>query len=395
MIGNLGPDLTPSAPHGAATSDRAPTSPSAESTISRGKRVAFALASILGGMVLGSVLFEGGLSVALYVRDLVYYVETHAPGGVKTREYDPELGWVNKPNAYDPDAYGRGVYVRTNGQRARANRDFAPFPPSNRVRVVCSGDSFTYGVGVDNDHTWCQLLEQQNPRLETVNLGQSAYGVDQAYLRYRRAAPQIHHDVHLFAFITDDFRRMRSRADGPYGKPVLVLQDGGLTLRNVPVPHQPKPLWLAALRATAPDLRAFEFIGRVHGKFVHSSPVNKAALDSTTWEVAAKIADSLAAMARSTNATLVWVLLPTSTDYLSSSAEPWERRLRAAAGKDLLYLDLVREFKQLPPDSINGMFLPPSRDTDAGGHYTERGNAWLATRIYRFLDTLPAVSRRL
>jgi hypothetical protein len=367
----------------------------ATSPLPRSKRILFGALAIVGGILLGFVMLEGALSAALFVRDVVYYIEAHAPGGPTTREYDPELGWVNKSNAYDANAYGHGIYVRTNGQRARANHDFAPFLQSNRIRVVCSGDSFTYGVGVDNDHTWCQLLEQKNPHLETVNLGQSAYGVDQIYLRYRRDAPHIHHDVHLFAIITDDFRRMRSTADGPYGKPILVLQNGALALRNVPVPRRPEPLWQRGLLATAPDLRAFEFIRRVRGGFVHRSPVDQAVLDSATWEVAAKIADSLGAMARSTDAALVWVLLPTSVDYLGASAEPWQRRLRAAAGKQFLYLDLISEFKQLPPDSIDAMFFRPNRENDAGGHYTERGNAWVAARIYRFLDTLPVVSRRL
>jgi len=41
------------------------------------------------------------------------------------------------------------------------------------------------------------------------------------------------------------------------------------------------------------------------------------------------------------------------------------------------------------------MFLLPRPGSDAGGHYTNEGNAWVAERIYRFLDTLPAVAPRL
>ena len=101
---------------------------------------------------MGFILLEGGLSALLFLRDVLDYVHNHAPAGPTTREYDAELGWVNKPDAFDADAYGHGVYVRTNAMRARANRDFTASRPSNRVRVVCTGDSFTYGGRRQKSH---------------------------------------------------------------------------------------------------------------------------------------------------------------------------------------------------------------------------------------------------
>jgi hypothetical protein len=110
-------------------------------------------------------------------------------------------------------------------------------------------------------------------------------------------------------------------------------------------------------------------------------------------------ADSLGTMAQSSHATFAWIVLPARPDYLSAFTDRSRRWLRAAAGRRFLYLDLVQELKQPPPDSIDPMFLPPSAEfraasPDAGGHYTERGNAWVADRIYQFLNTVPALSRR-
>jgi len=123
-------------------------------------------------------------------------------------KYDAELGWVDKPNLYIPDLYGAGVYLRTNAQGFRNNRDIDKAVSDTKVRVICSGDSFTHGYGVDNTHTWCELLSAFDPRLETVNMGEDAYGADQAYLRYKRDGANIDHQVQIFAFITDDFYRM-------------------------------------------------------------------------------------------------------------------------------------------------------------------------------------------
>src|SRR5208283_759848 len=83
--------------------------------------------------------------------------------------YDPDLGWVNLPNVYLPNMYGPGKYLRTNSQRFRNNADLTIGIPPGKTRIICSGDSFTLGYGVDNDHTWPQLLASRTPNIETVN----------------------------------------------------------------------------------------------------------------------------------------------------------------------------------------------------------------------------------
>jgi hypothetical protein len=62
-------------------------------------------------------------------------------------EYDSELGWINVKNADIPDMYGEGVYLKTNSEAVRAERDYSESVESGRIRAVCSGDSFTYKYG--------------------------------------------------------------------------------------------------------------------------------------------------------------------------------------------------------------------------------------------------------
>ena len=76
--------------------------------------------------------------------------------------------------------YGPNVYLRTNSQAFRNNADFSATAPEPKARIICSGEFFTFGYGVDIDSTWCQLLASRNNRLEMVNMGQGGYGVDQA-----------------------------------------------------------------------------------------------------------------------------------------------------------------------------------------------------------------------
>src|SRR5439155_1903766 len=132
--------------------------------------------------------------------------------------------------------------------------------PDGKVRIICSGDSFTLGFGVDNTHSWCELLSSLEPRLETVNMGQGGYGVDQAYLWYKRDAAKIGHQAQLLAFVTDDFYRMQSSSFSGYGKPVLEVEDGRLVVKNAPVPRQNSfVLWMRPRIESIRRLRPAEF----------------------------------------------------------------------------------------------------------------------------------------
>lgn len=104
--------------------------------------------------------------------------------------------------------------------------------------MICSGDSFTLGYGVRDDETWCHQLMQLDDRLETVNMGQGGYGFDQAYLWFRRDGVRLAHHVQVFAFISDDFRRMERVEFIGYAKPVLRVVGDSLRVDNVPVPRR-------------------------------------------------------------------------------------------------------------------------------------------------------------
>ena len=125
-------------------------------------------------------------------------------------QYDRELGWVSLPNIYIPNVFGPGKYLRTNSQRFRSDTDFTPTVPPGKTRIICSGDSFTFGYGVDNDHAWPQSLAAVAPNIQAVNMGQGGYGADQAYLWYKRDGAALDHDIQILAVITPDLFRMQS-----------------------------------------------------------------------------------------------------------------------------------------------------------------------------------------
>lgn len=307
-------------------------------------------------------------------------------------EYDSELGWVNMPNVHIEDMYGPGVYLKTNSQLFRNNEDFSEKVPDGKVRIICSGDSFTLGYGVDNDHTWCQRLVSIDGRLETVNMGQGGYGVDQSYLWYKRDGAKLDQDIHLFAFITDDFRRMLGKKMGGYGKPVLALEDGLLVVGNVPVPKRSYYMpWLTSIRRTAKGLKTVELLRRLLRRRSPSPLVSVGGQKEDPHKaVVSRIFQDLKRMSQTRGGTLVLVHLPAIGDFMGAGSEPWREFLAAEARKqDIILIDLIEEFRKRDPQKIRGMFFK------AHGHYTEEGNAYIARALYDRLLAVPEISDKL
>ncbi len=73
--------------------------------------------------------------------------------------------------------------------------------------------------------------------LQTVNMGQSGYGVDQDYLWYKRDGAQLDANVLLFAVVAQDFFRMTNDNFIGYRKPVLRTRDRALVIENVRCPR--------------------------------------------------------------------------------------------------------------------------------------------------------------
>jgi hypothetical protein len=337
------------------------------------------------------LLCEGTSSVFLVVRDAS---GTRPLAERSHTEYDEELGWVNLPDLFIKDLYGPGVYLKTNAQSFRNNHDFSATTPNDKVRIICSGDSFTFGYGVDNDHTWCQLLASKSEQLESVNMGQGGYGVDQAYLWYKRDGNQLDHDIHIFTFITDDFARMQDSSFLGYGKPVLALEDNVIVTRNVPVPKRSfyTPWLIHALRSLN-NLRSI----RLSQELVYRGDTISTT-STPNQEVVLKIIEDLYQTNQAKDSTLVLVYLPTREDFTEDKSESWRQLLDAEADKNnWLFVDLIDEFRKLPPQQVGELFI--SEDIadyyGAAGHYTEKGNKFIADTLYQKFLSIQQVSDEL
>jgi len=303
-------------------------------------------------------------------------------------QYDPLLGWSSIPNTYIGDFYGPGGILQINGQGFRAAEDFTPQVPAGRVRLICSGDSFTLGFGVANDWTWCHLLSVLEPRLQTVNMGQGGYGLDQAFLWYQRDGLKLEHDIQVLAVNNIDFLRTEASQFRGYGKPVLAVRDGQLVTENVPVPrwHYVLP-WLTEKLRDADQLHLFRAV-RAGWRWLRP-PLAPEARDAEARAVASKVLEQLEAGHRQRGSLLLVVYLPVIADYDGERSDPWREHLRAeTAARGVPFLDLVEGLRRVRRGEMRRLFL---RD----GHYTVAGNRFVAERLLEALRGTPAVAQRL
>jgi hypothetical protein len=296
--------------------------------------------------------------------------------------------------------YGPGVYLKINSLGFRNNEDFSIGIPRGKIRIICSGDSFTLGYGVSNESTWCQQLAKIDDSFETVNMGQGGYGLDQSYLWYKRDGIRLDHDIHIVALITVDFFRMQSNKFLGYSKPFLDLENGVLLTKGIPVPKPSSSrIWLLRKQG---KLRELNFVKLMKGLISHKKfdpdKENFQQRANKTRRIVLKIFSDLQQINLQKNSTLVLVYLPTEKSIYDKATKVWREFLHDEAVKhNLLFVDLHDELIKLPSHEIEKFFIQKD-NTDylfASGHYTEEGNTYIANVLFKKLLSISGISDKI
>lgn len=359
------------------------------------------IAANLAIFVLLLIVVEG---LASYVVVARFIMLTNNIVERRHTKYDPDLGWVNEPSINISDMYGPGIYLRTNSQGFRNNHDISPAVPAGKARIICSGDSFTLGYGVDNDHAWCNRLSLLDPRLETVNMGQGGYGVDQAYLWYKRDSAKIEHQVHLFAFITSDFQRMQSDSFRGYAKPLLDTVNGALVVKNVPIPKRdysfPSIMQyyykdsLGFLRTVDVLTRAMRKIGLAGTDSRNTTQRKRVEKDEHTRKILHEIFEDLKNINEQRSSKLVLIYLPDMDTLAGETPGEWTEFLEGESRSlGVPLINLVSEFGALPYQEVVPLFI--SQKQMARGHLSVAGNNLVSKLIHDKLMNAPTISAAL
>ena len=346
---------------------------------------------------LAFLILEGLCSSLVVGGDLLSAWRALWTTSVVHTQFDPELGWLNIPNFGKKDYYNPGVYIKTNSRGFRNQEEFDVHIPSNRLRIVCVGDSFTFGVGVDNDHSWCQQLASTDHRLQTVNMGVGGYGVDQMYLWYLREGARVDHDVLILAATPEAFWRIPFKRSGGYGKPVLQVRGNQLVAANVPVRKASRFVrWMHLnARDAVFELRTVTVLQWILNNLQPARASGSDRAAESQRAVIARIIASLQAINKQKNSVLFLVYMPTLEEYYSwDSPQRWRGLLRDEAAKQgIPFIDFFEDIQKLALSEVQRLFIPPN--VLGAGHLSDYGNEYVARKLYRFVADNPEISAKL
>ncbi len=351
--------------------------------ITRRRKLLFATVAV----VVGLLLLEGLASMTFSGIEL-FNCWQHQPRVVDSRpehhcQYDAELGWAGKPNVTIHNYYGEGSDFITNNLGMRGVTNY-PHDHS-KIRVVCVGDSFTVGYGVNGDDSFPSLLQASNKQIEVANLGQEGYSIGQNSLWLRRVTGEVDPDVVVCVWIVEDFRRLTRRTtSNGYGTPQFHVEDGQVVVSNTPVPQK-----LNAGASMPVDRAYFQAITK-HSSLARgiSILVPKAEVnpDDSALFIGLHIIMELREFLRSRDCELICVLSPTASDLFGTDDAIIYQSISVALSEhmsriDIPYLDLKPAF-QKHVDATR-LFLP-----EEFHHYNESGNALVADTLNHELPRL-------
>lgn len=200
-----------------------PPSPKA----SAGSRVAAVALGLGAGLLLGELLLRVARPAVLErgMDDLEPLVAPH-----------PEFGWTGRPNLrtevrFEPE-FRHAAVTNSRGLRSAET----PYAKGARKRILCLGDSLTFGLGVESAEAFPSLVEAGLPGTEVVNGGVVGWGTAQECLWLEAEGLRYEPDVLVLGFFVNDFwenegGNLRRR------RPVFKIEGGVLVLASRPSPE--------------------------------------------------------------------------------------------------------------------------------------------------------------
>lgn len=289
-----------------------------------------------------------------------------------TEAYDAEVGWKRLPKPGNPDGL------------------IWPFAIDERPKVWFFGDSFMAGV-VAPRASVPAIFEAARPERQALNHSVSGYGVDQIWLRYRKASPNIPAGSPVFIGILPvDLDRSVLAYFWGY-KPVFRRTDGRGDYELIPPPARNE---IAALMIEGPDLPSsygLAILNTMAELVMTGFDRSEATCDADEKRsVNAYLMDSIIRLAQERDHELRWVLFVAHPAFYKVVNWRYDFIKKFLDGRKQSYLDTRGALSRaaimagIPPEAF---YIP------LNGHLNARGNRVVAESLLKFVANAPTKSR--
>lgn len=157
--------------------------------------------------------------------------------------YHPRLGWALNENwqgKHRHHDFNASYHINALGFRGSLP---VALHQKTKPRVAIFGDSFTFGIGVNNADTYVEQLQKTHSQQQWLNLGIPGTSTDQQWLYWQMIDQQLRADHVMFAvYLGNDLldNPLAFPLQAEQGKPFFKLHNQQLTLQNSPVPRHAK-----------------------------------------------------------------------------------------------------------------------------------------------------------
>lgn len=193
--------------------------------------------------------------------------ETIASTRLAFRQFDPVLGWANRPHARGTRTTSEFTYsVRVNSEGQRGP-EVSRERTQDKLRIAVLGDSFAWGWGVAEEDSFPARLERLMPWTEVINFGVVGYGPVQYLLQADRVLA-FQPDLVVVAFcLGNDFAdTVLYRRYGFFKPFARISDDGRVAITGYPLPealNYPTVFENAPLRTLQDRSHLFRFGERI------------------------------------------------------------------------------------------------------------------------------------
>lgn len=366
-------------------------------SLSRGRQRLFAAVSLILGTGLALMFAEWGLDI--YFQRL--QSQSMDPGLIR---YHSQLGWSLSPGWTGQHSHHDYQATYTIGPDGFRNQT-ANALDADAKQFAVFGDSFTFGLGVEDDQTFISLLNATGAG-SFRNLATPGTSTDQQLLLMRQVLPDDSLDgVLLVVYLPNDLldNTLAYPLQAEQAKPYFRLSGGELVLANSPVPLVPKPALLRSTTLSSLVLEGFPVeedsfggssIGRLVSTAVSSRQYALAELRpvlernlAPAVEIFEALIDEVGRQTRLSGLSLQVALLPgrdamVNTGGISHHYQEYLRQtlLQIFDRNGIEAVDLMSQIAAEPGDRIRQMYFPND------GHLTPAGHSYVADILTRQLD---------
>jgi len=145
-------------------------------------------------------------------------------------DYDPDRFWKLKPGISIDDPNNRFWLGTVSNSRGFRSPEFSLEKPAGTTRIVCFGDSSTFGIGATMEDTWPsqlqELLQQDDAfgdltsdrRFEVINAGVPGYTSYQGLQYMRQEIDRLQPDIVMASYANNDFWHWDQTTDAQHAE---------------------------------------------------------------------------------------------------------------------------------------------------------------------------------